>query len=142
MQPGFKAGSKEEWPDSMAEAMETAFREEWRKYMNVPLPDEGTEYRRMLFAAIAQGVVRHLVDKARDAFDVDVVTTQVIGTTPLGATGSPITSDNKTSILLTGDWQIREGDAVVVQREDSTVVSEGKATVANVRYSGTLYNVG
>ncbi len=140
---GLKAGSKEDFSGSMAEAMEKAFQREWGKYMTGPLPADGAEYRRMLFAAIAQGVVRHLVDRARDAFDLDVFTTQVIGTGQHGTTGSTITSENKDSITITAGsgsgWQIPEGRAVVVQSTDSKVVSEGKATVASVRHAQPLY---
>ena len=45
---------------SMAHAMEKAMEKEWRNVKGTPLPVAGREDLRLMFAAIAQGVVRHL----------------------------------------------------------------------------------
>lgn len=63
-----KAGTKkrdafnqDEYAGSMAAAMENAFMKEWPVIMGseAPLPND---HMRLLFIAIAQGVVRHLKD--------------------------------------------------------------------------------
>ncbi|NIM95760.1 MAG: hypothetical protein GTO18_18830 [Anaerolineales bacterium] len=74
-----KAGTvaSTEFANSMAEAIEDALEKEWQRLWNQPLPVEGQEDRRLLFVAIAQGVIRHLKDNAKEAFDVDVDVTQV-----------------------------------------------------------------
>jgi hypothetical protein len=142
-QEGLKAGSKGDLSGSMAEAMETAFKKEWRKYMGEDPPTVGADYRLLLFAAIAQGVVRHLVDQAREAFELEVVTTQVIDPT---VTDRPaITSDNKDAITFMpvfneNRWQIEANTLVVEQRDSRKVVSEGKPTVAKIKYTDTLYD--
>ena len=57
-----KAGSVANIPDSfvdsLAEAMENAMKKEWQavKGVDVPFPSEGEQDRRLLFAAIAQGL--------------------------------------------------------------------------------------
>jgi len=57
-----KAGVQADYANSMAAAMEKAFMEEWPKAMkDQPLP-QSNDQMRLLFIAIAQGVVRHLVD--------------------------------------------------------------------------------
>jgi hypothetical protein len=62
-----------EFTDSMAEAMENALAAEWLRLRNRPLPALGREDRRLLFVAIAQGVVRHLRDNAEAALRVHSV---------------------------------------------------------------------
>ncbi|SHN40804.1 hypothetical protein [Chitinophaga sp. CF418] len=59
---GFKAGIQADYVNSMAEAMEKAFMAEWPKAMNDQPPPQANDQMRLLFIAIAQGVVRHLVD--------------------------------------------------------------------------------
>lgn len=67
-----KAGTVSDFTGSMAQAMEEAMKKEYQAIKGEPLPDMGVEDRRMLFAAIAQGVVRHLKDNV-DAFDVSTI---------------------------------------------------------------------
>lgn len=65
-----KAGSKTEttpgvdpYADSMAQAIENAFLKEWPVIMGKEKPaPEGNDQMRLMFIAIAQGVVRHLLD--------------------------------------------------------------------------------
>lgn len=73
-----KAGSIDDFADSMAEAMEKAFIDLWPKIMNTEGEEDPekripviTNHFRMIFVAVAQGVVQHLVDHA-DAFKVTV----------------------------------------------------------------------
>lgn len=64
-----------EFAGSMAEAMEDALGQEWFNLKSTPLPAQGQDDRRLLFVAIAQGVVSYLTANA-DAFNVAVTTTQ------------------------------------------------------------------
>jgi hypothetical protein len=60
--------------NSMAEAMAQAFREEWPFVMgDAPVPQTSQEMK-LLFAAVARGVVRHLQEHAND-FKVTVTHT-------------------------------------------------------------------
>jgi hypothetical protein len=51
-----KAGSVANFSGSLAEAMDNAMKSEWQAVKGVPLPGQGQEDRRLLFAAIAQGL--------------------------------------------------------------------------------------
>jgi hypothetical protein len=57
-----KAGTVSDFGGSMAEAIETAFAAELLALKGTTLPEFATEERRMLFCAIAQGVLAHLHD--------------------------------------------------------------------------------
>jgi hypothetical protein len=46
--------------DSMAKAMDDAMLDTYQKLKGSPLPDKGKEDRRMLFVAIAQGLLTYL----------------------------------------------------------------------------------
>jgi hypothetical protein len=46
--------------DSMAKAMDDAMKDAYQKLKGSPLPDKGQEDRRMLFVAIAQGMLSYL----------------------------------------------------------------------------------
>lgn len=65
-----KAGKLNDFAGSMAEDMEQAFRTLWPQVMQTPYPGMN-EHMKMFFLAIAQGVVRHLVDNA-DAINVNI----------------------------------------------------------------------
>lgn len=51
-----KAGTVANFGDSLAEAMDNAMKSEWQAVKGVALPTQGQEDRRLLFAAIAQGI--------------------------------------------------------------------------------------
>ena len=51
-----KAGTVANFGGSLAEAMDNAMKSEWQAVKGVALPTQGQEYRRLLFAAIAQGI--------------------------------------------------------------------------------------
>jgi hypothetical protein len=51
-----KAGSVANFSASLAEAMDNAMKSEWQAVKGVGLPSQGQDDRRLLFAAIAQGL--------------------------------------------------------------------------------------
>ncbi len=57
------AGNFNDFSDSMASEIETAFGELLQEKGKAPLDSKGQDDRRMLFIAIARGVVRHLQKK-------------------------------------------------------------------------------
>lgn len=69
--------SNTDYSGSMAEAIENAFKQEWLKVMNTDKEPESNEQMKLLFVAIAQGVVKHLVDN-QEAFKVDI---KILGVT-------------------------------------------------------------
>lgn len=46
----------------MTEAIEAAFKKEWQRVKGTPLPEAGSEDRRLLFAAVARGILEYLKD--------------------------------------------------------------------------------
>lgn len=66
-----KPGTMEDVIGSMAEEMEQVFREELPSVVPGANPGRGEAERRLLFVAVAQGVVRHLAANP-DAFKVEV----------------------------------------------------------------------
>ena len=59
---GLNAGSVASFANGMAEAMEISLQEEWLATKGVVLPQGGIEDRKLLFVAIARGVLRYLED--------------------------------------------------------------------------------
>jgi len=55
-----KAGTVASFSNSLAEAMDNAMKQEWQAVKGVPLPSAGQDDRRLLFAAIAQGLFVYL----------------------------------------------------------------------------------
>lgn len=66
-----KPGTLEDINGSMAEAMEQVFRDKLPSVVADADPTKGEKERRLLFVAIAQGVVQHLQEH-HDAFKVRV----------------------------------------------------------------------
>ena len=56
----YKPGTMTNFSGSMAQAIETEYEAIWNSLKEEPLPNEGREDRRMLFVAIARGVMKHL----------------------------------------------------------------------------------
>lgn len=145
----FKAGSFEDYTDSMAEEIDKAFGEEWRKRTGYDLPDVGREERLMIFAAIAQGVVKHLVERSGNSFKIKVETEQTKENENL------VMSDNRENYFFTHynrhtitnpKWEseenrrrILEGDAHVKQANDNWIRSVGKPEIIDVKYEGDIY---
>lgn len=61
MKPG-ASDSETGYSDSLAEAIENAFKMEWMAAKGETLPEAGASERRILFAAIAQGLLDYLKD--------------------------------------------------------------------------------
>ncbi len=55
-----KAGTVASFAGSLAEAMDNAMKTEWQAVKGVGLPSQGEEDRRLLFAAISQGIFVYL----------------------------------------------------------------------------------
>ena len=73
-----KPGTLEDIAGSMADAMEQVFRRELPVVVPGADPGRGEAERRLLFVAVAQGVVRHLAANP-DAFKVQVSLTNGAG---------------------------------------------------------------
>ena len=73
-----KVGTEDNYTGSMAQAIEHAFREEWPYVMGGEKPESNPEMK-LLFIAIAQGVVKYLKQHA-DSFRVQVQGGGVAGT--------------------------------------------------------------
>lgn len=118
--------TEDSFTDSMAEAMEEAFQEEWLRIKEEPLIEAGTYERKILFSAIAKGVVKHLREKAGDAFKIDVNVTQ--------KNDVLMDSDNPNNINIWYYLNIAAGNADVRQldNESNMLVSEGHGTIVEV----------
>jgi len=66
----YKPGTMTNFSGSMAQAIESEYEAIWNSLKEEPLPNEGREDRRMLFVAIARGVVKHLEQNAYDGLVV------------------------------------------------------------------------
>ncbi|SHN08903.1 hypothetical protein [Rhizobacter sp. OV335] len=67
-----KAGQTDNMADSLAQYIDTAMHNEWKLTKGEELPDkEGAEDRQILFAAIAQGVLKFLEDHRVDLITTD-----------------------------------------------------------------------
>ena len=49
-------------PSDLADAIQEAFGDAWQAAKGSPLPDAGSEDRRLLFAAVAHGLLRFIDD--------------------------------------------------------------------------------
>ena len=119
-----KAGHVSDFTDSMAKAMEDALKSEWLAVEGVVMPDVGEKYRRLLFVAIAQGVVKHLREKANEAFQIEVRVSQ---TAP-----SQMKSNNPLAISVSGGMggviNPRQANVQQVDEPGNRIVAEGEAT--------------
>jgi len=59
-----KPGTIADFTGSMAEAMDEAFQSEWSIVKDTPLSAAGEEDRKILFVAIAQGVLNYLEENS------------------------------------------------------------------------------
>lgn len=83
-----KPGSVSDFSNSMAAAMEQAFLDEWNTVKGEALPEAGEEERKILFAAVAQGLVSYLKDNINDALEIDVSVTQQSSNQVTSSSGS------------------------------------------------------
>jgi hypothetical protein len=73
MAEDLRAGTLADFANSMAAYMERAMQNEWQAVKGYALPASiGAQDRRILFAAVAQGVLKYLLDHTND-----LTTTQV-----------------------------------------------------------------
>lgn len=92
-----KAGTLTDFDNSMAKAMEDALGVLWLAKTGEPLSSAAQEDRRLMFIAIAQGVVKHLRDNAGPAFDVSVNVEQTGG--GITSAGTGVVTINTTGTL-------------------------------------------
>jgi hypothetical protein len=122
-----KPGTVDDFAGSMAEAMDEAFKAEWLDVKGTPLQTaSGEEDRKILFAAISKGVVRHLKEKVGAAFQIDVQVTQTSDVL--------VQSENPATIPTTSTTTIQPGRADVAQinQPGNMMISEGTATIVDV----------
>jgi len=74
MTASLKAGTVDDFTSSLASYMDTAMKNEWLAVKGESLPEQGAADRQILFAAIAQGVMKFLADHLGD-----LVTTEESG---------------------------------------------------------------
>lgn len=67
---------------SMADDMEVAFKKEWKHIMGGDQSPKVDKQLQLMFIAVAQGVVRHLIDN-KSAFEVNINSGDSAGTYPL-----------------------------------------------------------
>jgi hypothetical protein len=70
-----KAGSVANFQGSLTEAMEQAFASEWFAVKNEELPGGGEQERKILFAAVAQGLLNYLEANINGSLKVEVQVT-------------------------------------------------------------------
>ena len=133
-----KAGTVNDFNDSMAEAMELAMKQEYQNLKGVAMPTMGENDRRLLLCAIAQGVVRYLKDNL-DAFSVSTVSHQVSG-----ESDAPLMrSDNPSSIAVSGGGggsiTAHAADVTQLSGSSNMIKTRGTATLDELDTTGTLY---
>jgi hypothetical protein len=101
-----KAGTVGNFNSSMAEAMEQAFQDEWNTVKGEPLPAGGEEERKILFAAVAQGMLSYLRDNINGSLNIDIEATQDSGN-QIDSTGASVnvtqTSGSSNRVESTGE---------------------------------------
>lgn len=72
MANALKAGTLDDFAGSLASYIDKAMQNEWQAVKGEPLPaGQGEDDRKILFAAIAQGVLKFLVDHGGDLITSD-----------------------------------------------------------------------
>jgi len=126
-----KAGTLDDFNNSMAAAIESAFERVWTDRMGTPLPDETRDDRRMMFVAIAQGVIRHLKDNAVQGLTVDVAVEQTVG----GTGGGPLMASTGDT---TSGAHLHDVEVTQTNTAGNMIQSEGHGNVTIVT-TGELY---
>lgn len=119
-----KAGTLTDFDNSMAKDMEDVLGVLWLAKTGQPLTSAAQEDRRLMFIAIAQGVVKHLKDNAGPAFDVSVNVEQ---------SGDWVTSSGATTTGHTHSVDVTQ-DNVASNKVQSTGTG-----VVTINTTGTLY---
>jgi hypothetical protein len=119
-----KAGSVGNFSGSMAEAIEEAFQDEWAAVKDIPLGETGEEDRKILFTAIARGVVNYLKDNIDGSLEIDVRVTQTDEVL--------MKSDNPAGIPVSGGGggsiAAHQADVEQIDNAGNRIVAEGQAT--------------
>jgi hypothetical protein len=121
--------------DSMAGALEAAFRKRWAAYqaargMSDGIPDMATPMLRVLFETIAEGMLRHVRDHLPASVTMSVGVTQ--------EQPERITSDNPEEIEVTwssgigSGFTIEPGKLKVEQTSARSVISEGHPVIDGI----------
>lgn len=124
-----KAGSKGNLSYSMTEDIENAFKESWKSYHDGnELPEIGENERRMIFIAVAKGVLKHLKEHLGESLTINVSVRQDSGSDEL------IKSKNKSvvNLLWSGLSYSIPIDAIEVTQVSEPIKSSGEATVEEV----------
>jgi hypothetical protein len=99
----FKAGKTDDFEGSMAAAIEKAFERAWSEVKDDELPKEGRADRRILFVAMAQGVLKYLRNHAEDGFEVgevvqksdnNIISSKTINVSGVGDIDVTVTQDS------------------------------------------------
>jgi hypothetical protein len=125
-----KAGTVQDYGGSMAEAIENALAIEWPAALGVPFPGAGNVYLRVICAAVAQGVIRHLKDQLGASLQMSVETLQI---------DSPIVSRNLTIVFPYFTELVSRQDVDPNDPAANKVRSEGAPVVVNVDTTGPLH---
>lgn len=84
--PPLKAGHVNDFSNSMAEAIEQAMQQELLASQGISLPSAGEEDRRLLFVAIARGVLQYLKIHQAEIFNnITFNAEPTAGVAPVGA---------------------------------------------------------
>jgi hypothetical protein len=109
----FKAGSAGDFDGSMAAAIETEFEALWQNRYGVALPAETRDDRRLIFLAVANGVVKHLRECADTGFSVAVTATQKSGNRVTSSSGGALPSISVKQDAASSNAVVSEGEAKV-----------------------------
>lgn len=113
--------------DSMALEMVNAMKQIWKGVYGEDLPDEGDTEREVMFAAIAQGVVKHLINRLGAAVTIDVSTEQTSG---------DVESQNQGDVTVdvgsTGHTHTIESNAIDVRQTSAPIESAGHGEIVSV----------
>jgi hypothetical protein len=63
-------------PSALTDAIDEAFRQEWTRDHPNPLPEAGSQDRRLLFAAVARGLLTYLEANHNEIFETITLKTE------------------------------------------------------------------
>ena len=63
-------------PSALTDAIDEAFRQEWARDHPFPLPEAGSQDRRLLFAAVARGLLTYLEANRNEIFETITLKTE------------------------------------------------------------------
>jgi len=124
---------EQKWKNSMAEAIEKEFEDAWKAVKGKELPMSGKEDRRILYVAVARGVLGYLREHAADGFKVDVEAEQKEHPRVVSS-GKTDREDVGSSASHSDDFEHRhnveitqiDGNTIVCSDEDGKVILDVK----------------